>query len=180
MGGAKQFHNWPTATGSQPLAAASYDAVAGVCEEMIVVLGHRASEVAGLLRGRSFHRVDGNPDGPMFESILVGLRAAQDLDEGATVLLHLGDHPEIAAVTLSRVLEVSRTNTQRAVLPEYRGRGGHPVLIPPAVIKLVLASDGRFGLRQFWMDHPECCVRTKVDDPSAVHDIDYVSSGAAD
>ena len=49
MGGAKQFQPWPTVSGSQPLVAASFDAVCGVCDEMIVVLGHRAEEVAALL-----------------------------------------------------------------------------------------------------------------------------------
>ena len=172
MGGAKQFQPWPTSQGSQPLVAASFDAVCGVCADMIVVLGHRAAEVTDLLAGRSFHSVKSDPDGPMFQSICAGLRAAGELDAGATVVLHPGDHPEVAGATLKSIVAVSRSDNRRAVLPEYRGRGGHPVLIPPVVIERVLAAECPDGLREFWRDYPELCTRIDVDDPSVIRDVD--------
>ena len=173
MQGAKQFEPWPTAEGTKPLVAASFDAVQGVCDEMIVVLGHRANEVATLLASRSFHPVISDADAPMFESIRSGLRAACSLDSRASVLLHPGDHPEVSAATLSSLLENSREYRQRAVIPEYCGQGGHPALIPSPLIELVLGTDCPHGLRQFWMDNPDHCQRIPVDDPSVIRDVDY-------
>jgi len=173
MQGAKQFEPWPREEGSQPLVTAAFDAVQQVCDEMIVVLGHRADEVALLLAERPFHRVRSNPDAPMFESICAGLSTARRLAPSANVLLHPGDHPEVTIATLNRLLEVGCKNGDRAVLPEYRGCGGHPVLIPPAVIERILATDCPQGLRRFWLDHSEFCLRVNVDDPSCVRDVDY-------
>lgn len=173
MNGAKQFEPWPTAEGTKPLVAAAFDAVQQVCDEMIVVLGHRASEVADLLAGRSFHSVESDADAPMFESIRSGLRAAMSLDPRGSVLLHPADHPEVAAATLSSLMLNAYKNRQVAVLPVYRGQGGHPALIPPPVIELILAAECPQGLRQFWIDHPELCQRIDIDDPSTIRDIDY-------
>lgn len=174
MNGAKQFEPWPSPSGkTKPLVAASFDAINIVCDKMIVVLGHRAEEVAVLLGERSFMNVESDPDAPMFASICTGLRAAHDLDATATVLLHPGDHPEVAPATLNGLIDVSRNNPDLAVLPEYQGRGGHPVLIPPSIAQRILAADCPGGLREFWRDHPELCKRIKVDDPSSTRDVDY-------
>lgn len=173
MNGAKQFEPWPTEQGSKPLVAASFDAVQKVCDEMIVVLGHRAEEVAKLLALRSFQSVLSDPDAHMFESIRSGLLAAHTLDPNANVLLHPGDHPEVAIATLDNIIETSRENRNISVLPEYQGQGGHPVLIPPSVIESILASKCPQGLRSFWEDHSELVLRINVDDPSCIRDVDY-------
>jgi molybdenum cofactor cytidylyltransferase len=173
MNGAKQFEPWPSSQGTKPLVAASYDAVQPVCDDMIVVLGHRASEVVELLAERTFQSVISDADAPMFESIRTGLRTACSLDSNASVLLHLGDHPEVAITTLQFLIEASQSDRDRAVLPVYRGQGGHPVLIPPRVIQLILAAEGSEGLRRYWIDHPELCQRINVDDKSSIQDVDY-------
>ncbi len=173
MNGAKQFEPWPSADGTRPLVAASFDAIDTACDAMIVVLGHRAREVAALLETRSFINVPGDPDAPMFESIRTGLRAAHDRDATATVMLHPGDHPEVAPATLAHLIGASREDKERAVLPEYRGQGGHPVLIPPSVLQRILVAECPDGLRKFWRDHPELCQRICIDDPSSTQDVDY-------
>ncbi len=171
MKGAKQFEPWPSAKGTRPLVAASFDAIKIVCDQMIVVLGHRAEEVAALLEERSFTNIKSDPDAPMFTSIVTGLRAAYELEPDAAVLLHPGDHPEVAPETLSCL--INSYENDRSVLPEYRGRGGHPVLIPPSVVQRILAAECPEGLRKFWQDHPELCKRIHVDDPSSTQDVDY-------
>jgi CTP:molybdopterin cytidylyltransferase MocA len=57
-------------------------------------------------------------------------------------------------------------------MPQYRGKGGHPVLIPPGVAKLICDYEGGGGLRQFWLDRPHLCQRLPVDDPGVVFDVD--------
>ncbi|GAG35708.1 unnamed protein product, partial [marine sediment metagenome] len=51
----------------------------------------------------------------------------------------------------------------------------HPALIPTAIIDELLAFPGRGGLRQFWIEHPERCLRIPTDDPGVIFDVDTPS-----
>jgi molybdenum cofactor cytidylyltransferase len=178
MGGNKQFHLVQTSTGEKPLVAAAFDTIAGVCASMFVVLGHRAEEVAGALGDREFETVIVDPDAPMFNSIQAGLRAAlknpppRYPGEGLCILLQLGDHPAVDESTLEKLFTVATENPDKAVMPSYQDNGGHPVLIPSAIAEKILATPCPDGLRQFWLEHAELCVRIEIDDPSVIHDID--------
>jgi molybdenum cofactor cytidylyltransferase len=172
MGGAKQLTPWPSAGGSKPLVAASYDAVRPICDEMVVVLGHIADSVVGALGDRLFHRTESDPDAPMFESIRAGLREAQRIAPEATVVLHPCDHPEVASATLDSLTILAKERPLQAIIPQYASRGGHPVLIPPQICAQLIEAECSEGLGQFWLDHPELCRRLATDDPKIVRDID--------
>lgn len=172
MGGTKQLKPWPSDDGPKPLICAAYDVIRPICDEMIVVLGHEAAAVAAALGARSFHRAASDPDQPMFDSVRAGLIAAQQLDPIAWIVLHPADHPEVAPATLATLVNWSLKRPVQAVIPEYASSGGHPVLIPPNVARLILESECPAGLGQFWLDHPELCRRIPVDDPSILRDID--------
>jgi molybdenum cofactor cytidylyltransferase len=174
MGRTKQLVEWPAADGPKSLVAAAYDAIRPICDDMVVVFGHDAEAVAAALAGRSFVRASSDPDAPMFESIRAGLRAAQSIDRAAAVVLQPGDHPEVAAGTLTALADWSLQRPVQAIIPKYRGRGGHPVLIPPAVAEALVAAACPSGLGDFWRVNPELCVRLPVEDPAIVRDIDTV------
>ena len=172
MGGTKQLKPWPSADGEKPLIAAAYDAIRPICNDMVVVLGHEADAIAVALGDRSFHRANSNPDLPMFESIRAGLRAAHSIDRNATIVVQPGDHPEVAPSTLDVLAERSLEQPHMVIIPDYRGRGGHPVLIPPSVAAMLVTADCPNGLGQFWTDHPELCHRVHVDDSAVIRDVD--------
>jgi molybdenum cofactor cytidylyltransferase len=138
----------------------------------VVVFGHDADAVAAALANRAFHRAASDPDAPMFESIRTGLRVAQFIDASATVVLQPGDHPEVEASTLAALVDSSLKRPVQAVVPEYQGRGGHPVLIPARVVEILAAADCPTGLGDYWLAHPELCVRVPADDPMVIRDID--------
>lgn len=175
MGRTKQLVPWPTPEGEKPLVAAAYDAVRPICDAMVVVLGHEADSVAAALGARSFRRADSDPDAPMFASIRAGLRAARELDATATVVLQPGDHPEVAPATLDALVHRSELRAALAIIPEHNGRGGHPALIPPAVVESLIARDCPGGLGGFWWEHPELCDRMPTADASVLRDIDAPS-----
>jgi molybdenum cofactor cytidylyltransferase len=175
MGRTKQLVTWPSADGPKPLVAAAYDAICGICNEMIVVLGHEADAVAAALSGRTFHNVRCDPDAPMFDSIRAGIEAARAVDPKTVIVLQPGDHPEIAADTLNALMDWSLQRPVQSIIPEYQGRGGHPVLISPAVAECILSDGCPNGLGEFWKAHPELCVRWAVDDPGVCRDIDTPS-----
>jgi molybdenum cofactor cytidylyltransferase len=172
MGRTKQLVSWPRADGLIPLVAAAYDAISNICDEMIVVVGHEATAVMAALGDRPFHPVQSDPDAPMFDSICAGIKVAQSIDSDAVVVLQPGDHPEVALETLNALSDMSGDRTSQAVIPEFFGRGGHPVLIPPAVAMRLLEHECPTGLGDFWMAHPELRVRFPVVDPGVCRDID--------
>jgi molybdenum cofactor cytidylyltransferase len=172
MGGRKQVTEWPGPDGLKPLVAASYDAVRPICDEMVVVLGHIAEAVVAALAERPFHRAESDPDAPMYESIRAGLRAALRIDSSAIAVLHPSDHPEVSPPTLQALSDWSLKRPVQAIVPEFKARGGHPVLIPPKICAVLLEADCPNGLGQFWLDHPELCVRVSIDDPTIIRDID--------
>jgi molybdenum cofactor cytidylyltransferase len=172
MGSTKQLMLWPTPVGPKPLICAAFDAIQLICDSMVVVLGHDADAVAAVLGDRYFHRASSDPDRPLFESIRAALLTAREIDAGAAVVLQPGDHPELSATTLDALVSWSLQRPARAVIPEFAGCGGHPVLIPPSVAAVILEHDCPDGLGQFWADHPELCDRVAVDDPNVLKDID--------
>jgi len=172
MGRTKQLAMWTAADGPKPLVAAAYDAIRSICDEMVVVVGHEAEAIAAALGKRRFHLVDADSDAPMFESIRAGLRTAQTIDPEAVVVLQPGDHPEVAPSTLDALVDESLQRPTIAVIPQYRGCGGHPVLIPPNIIALLLDAECPAGLGEFWTAQPELCHRVPVSDPSILRDID--------
>jgi molybdenum cofactor cytidylyltransferase len=176
MGRPKQLLPWPPkGENPKPLVAAAFDAIARVCDEMVVVVGHQAEEVVAALGERTFHRTAGDLGAELFASIRRGLLGASQIDPTADVLLQPADHPQVRLDTLQTLLARLAENAGLAVMPTYRCKGGHPVCMPMAIVNEVLGYAGRGGLRQFWVDHPELCVRLPVDDPGVVFDIDTQS-----
>jgi CTP:molybdopterin cytidylyltransferase MocA len=158
MGGTKQLLSWQGPDGTKPLIAAAYDAIRPICHEMIVVVGHEADAVAAALGEREFYRVEAEPDFPMF-------------DPTASVVLQPGDQPAVAPSTLQRLIDLSYYST-KAIIPQFEGRGGHPILIPPSLaatlITIWLPNQGLNAL----LAYPTFGRRTVVDDPSILRDID--------
>lgn len=172
LGGTKQLRLWRCADGEKPLIAAAYDAISPICDEIVVVLGHSAEEVAAALAPRPFHRAQSDEHAPMFESIRAGLRAAQGIDEDAAIVLHPGDHPEVSRDTLRVLMDWSLKRPVQAVIPQLGNRGGHPVVIPPSIGAQLIDADCPAGLGQFWLDHPDLCYRVPVNDPTVIRDVD--------
>lgn len=172
MGQTKQLLFWPSDGGSKPLVTAAFDSISAVCQEMIVVLGHDADHVSQALDQREFHAVMSDPDAEMFASVRASLSAAKQIDARADILLHPADHPDVLRKTLDSLIRVAGDHRDCAVMPVYRGKGGHPVLIPARLVDAILGYDGHGGLRQYWIDHPESCLRLVVSDASVVQDLD--------
>lgn len=175
MGRTKQLIPWETPEGVKPLVAASFDAIRPACGEVVVVLGHEADRVAAALAPRAFLRVNVDPDAEMFDSIARGLAAVGRRDAGARALVQPADHPEVRLDTLAVLLGASAASPDRAIIPRHAGRGGHPVLIPPGVARVIRGLNGpetAGGLRGFWKSRPDLCCRISVDDPDISRDLD--------
>jgi molybdenum cofactor cytidylyltransferase len=172
MGRVKQLMPWPPGDGERPVVAAAFDAVAPACCAMIVVVGHEADQVLAALGDRMFDVVRVDPKAEMMNSVKAGLAAAQKMHATADVLLHPADHPEVNRETVERMIQESAVEPVQAVMPEFGGHGGHPVIIPAAMVESILAYSASGGLRQFWLDQPQLHRRIAVDDEGVLLDLD--------
>jgi CTP:molybdopterin cytidylyltransferase MocA len=90
------------------------------------------------------------------------------------LMLQLGDHPSLNPTTLHQIIATATEHPDKAIMPTYQANGGHPVLIPASIAEQILATSCPDGLRGFWSEHPELCVRFEVGDPGVIRDIDTI------
>ena len=172
MGRTKQVMAWgnddaeaqaSSGTASKTVVEASFDVIAPHCAEIIVVVGHDAPAVVAALAPRRFEIVISDPEAEMLHSMRLGLIEAQRIGEGRGVILHLADVPGLAPEIVQMLVEKATTNPARAVMPEFRGAGGHPVVIPSKLIHPIVTWKGEGGLREFWRQRPGDVLRLPVD-----------------
>ena len=162
---------------------------AGVAE-IIVVTGHRADEVAAALADTIAHAVH-NPDyaaGEMLSSIQAGVRALgarrglkpppqagesrlKPAESTPAALLCLGDQPQMQAATVQAVLSTGEADGwDQIIIPSYRMRAGHPILLPNWLWPEILGCTGT--LRDVMTAHRERTQFLAVDTPTILADLD--------
>jgi molybdenum cofactor cytidylyltransferase len=139
--------------------------------EIVAVTGNRRVEVEAALAGKSVRCVF-NPNyatGEMLSSIQTGIAA---LDAGAdAVLVCLGDQPQMETATLSAVLaEGERTGWRRVIVPSYRMRAGHPILIPSYLYMQIMNATE--SLRSVLRSEANSIAYLAIDSPSILTDLD--------
>lgn len=134
----------------------------GGCDQVCVVVGAEAEEVAALLDGAT--RVVVAPDWAegMGASLRAGLRAAEESKE-TSALVTLVDLPDVGEAVVSRLLAAAtsgRTPPEATLARAcYDGVPGHPVLIGRAHWQGVIASArGDRGARDYLREHPPTMV----------------------
>jgi molybdenum cofactor cytidylyltransferase len=147
--------------------------------EVVVVVGHRAGEVRGALAGRSHVRFAVNE----VDSSEMGLSVARGvaaLAGGAgAALVALVDHPAVPPAEIGKLVEVWRRTGARLVVPEWRGRGGHPVLVDLAFKGELLTLVPEKGLRALFEAHRAEVLRLPAGSPYVARDMDTWEEYAA-
>ena len=143
----------------------------GGVEELVVVLGARADE----MRERLAHlpvrfAVNAEPTSEMGASIACGVE--QISQRAQAVFIALVDQPAIPPEVI-RFLIAERARTgARLIVPEYEGRGGHPVLIDLSYRRELLNLDPHRGLRALFDAHQREVLRVPVTSPYVARDMD--------
>ena len=123
-------------------------------QEVVVVVGARAAQAREALAGLDVAVID-NPDhrAGQASSVMAGLAAVPV--SPLPLLIALVDQPLLDAADLRAVLDAyAARGPARAVVPEFDGRRGNPVVVARAVVDAVLAGRPRAALRG-WLDaHP--------------------------
>jgi CTP:molybdopterin cytidylyltransferase MocA len=138
--------------------------------DLVVVVGHRGDEIRKVLKDAEVRfATNPDPDSAMAASIAAGVTAVSPAAQA--ILITPVDHPAFSA-------EIIRTITQhwrrgaRLIQPEYKGRGGHPVLIDVCFRDELLNLDPHKGLRGFFTSHAAEVLRLPVGLARIARDMD--------
>lgn len=140
--------------------------------EVVVVVGHRGGEVRVALAGETrvrfaVNEVEGSEMGL---SVARGVEAVSDAAKA--VLVALVDYPAVPPGAIESLLEARARTGARLVVPEWRGRGGHPVLVDLSLRGELLSVVHERGLRALFDSHAAEVLRAPSDSPFVTRDMD--------
>jgi len=151
----------------KPLLLWSLEAMAAVCRRIIVVAGYAPEKIRSLVNGRPEVEVAVNENfaAGMLGSIQAGCRSVR----APRFFVLPGDMPLVRPRVYRKLLAAEA----EVVVPIFRGRRGHPVLLQgnliPALLDEPLTSSlGRFIARR-------ACAAVEVDDLGILADLDMMA-----
>ena len=145
-------------------------------DETIVVLGHKADEIAAKIISQAETpvplKIVRNPryQSGMFTSVQAGLQALPK--QAALVLLALCDQPRLQRATVEKLIGQFENEHPQILIPVFDGRQGHPLLFRAEYAKEILAMDESLTLKHFLASHAEEIVRLSTTDEGVLIDID--------
>ena len=114
----------------------------------------------------------------MFSSVKCGIRSLP-ADAGA-VLIFPGDQPFIEAGVINKVIDNYRKSGKGIVIPVYRKKRGHPLLVDCKYRKVVINSETNDGLRWLAYEFPGDVFEVKTSSPEILRDFntkeDYLNA----
>jgi molybdenum cofactor cytidylyltransferase len=156
-----------------PMVARAADAVLGSkAQPVLVVTGHEAERVRGVLDGKKLGFVH-NPDygSGLASSLKRGLAALPPDVDG--VLVCLGDMPRISSAQIDRLIAAFNPVEGRAIcVPTYRGKRGNPVLLARRFFAEMQHLKGDTGARPLIGQHHEVVAEVEMEDDGVLIDVD--------
>lgn len=145
--------------------------VASKVDGTVVVIGARREEMEEKLRHIAAKRVF-NRDyrSGMFSSVLCGLGALPRSARAAVLVL--ADQPGIPGEIIDSLIDSFCRERKGLVVPVYRKKRGHPLLLDLKYRREVEALPPDIGLRGLLRRHPEDILEVRVSSPEVLRDID--------
>ena len=144
----------------------------GGADRVVVVLGHRADELRPLLRDMEGVAWTLNPDYLQGKttSIKAGL-STLDQDAVDEILLLNVDQPR-SAPDVGSILAAHRSGDWAVTVPEYRGKGGHPIVLSAALLPELREIDEETqGIKAVVRRRPESVQRVPLDNDEILLDL---------
>lgn len=90
-----------------------------------------------------------------------------------TVMILLGDMPEVRREVMENVLEEARASDKPIVAAYFGDTKGFPTVVKSPVFPDILSLRGDEGIRQIIEEKPELLRKVFIDDPRIVKDVDH-------
>ncbi len=157
-----------TVDGRPLVVSAVSAALASDADPVVVVTGHRASDVyAALPDGARVVHNRAHADG-LASSLRVGLRALPADVDG--VVVSLADMPFVRARHFDTLLRAWRPGS--IVVPVCDGRRGNPVLWSTAFFDEMCELEGDRGAKSIMARHPGAVIEVPTEDEAVFVDVD--------
>jgi molybdenum cofactor cytidylyltransferase len=139
--------------------------------DVILVVGYRREDIVAGIKEKDITIVY-NPDyeKEMLTSVQAGIR--QLLPEYDAFFVLPVDVPLVEPATIQCLMEVAQENPDKIICPTYRGKRGHPPLLPTSLVPAILEWKGNGGLRAVLSAYENLTLEIAVDDRFILKDID--------
>jgi len=146
-------------------------AVASSVDRTLVVLGAQREDIEEKIRDFAVKRVlNREYQKGMFSSVLCGLGSLPRSARAAVLVL--ADQPGIPAGVIDSLIESFLRGKKGIVVPVYRKKRGHPLLLDLKYRPEVETLSPEAGLRGLLRRHPEDILEVRVSSPQILRDID--------
>lgn len=140
----------------------------GICDQIIVVLGHDADRIRSGIARRAEFVFNPNHALGQLTSLQAGFRALQS--EMQAVFFTPVDYPAFTRSTVASLLHAPGSSL--LTVPQYKGQHGHPVLISADLVPDFLALPAEGSARDVIHRHIGHTLYIDVDDPGITRDVD--------
>ena len=145
---------------------------AGVTQ-LVVVLGHYATEIEVPLQGLPVHKVyNPDPDQGLVSSQRLGLQAIEAHTQ--TIVMSLADQPLVNTEDIQTLLQAfaQRTADTDMLFPFVNGQPGNPVLLSARARADILAGESDYGCKEWRQSHAAHTYKLPSDNLHFVTDLD--------
>ena len=192
MGRDKALLPWPpkpagsqSATVSGTLLSAAIEALGRYCDMVIVVAGKNEPALRPVAYGcGAFLARNPAPERGQFSSLQIGLHEVMSRGRDAAMIT-LVDRPPPNTATLRKLLDAfeKRDRNTWAVVPEFLGKHGHPIIIGREMIESFLRSPVMANAREIEHANQQRIEYVPVDDSQVTVNIntpeDYAGLGSS-
>src|SRR6266853_2025331 len=143
-------------------------------ELVIVVAGANAPVLEPIVDAQAaFMVVNPDPQRGQFSSLQVGLQEVLNRGRDAAIVT-LVDRPAAEIDTIQQIKAAFLTSEERiwAVVPEYGGKHGHPIVVGREMIEAFLRAPAQSTARDVEHAHQEHILYLPVSDPLVVANVD--------
>lgn len=145
-------------------------AASSVRNIMVVVGSHQEEIIRVIAHFPVSHCYNYNYKQGMLSSVKCGISALPEDCEA--VLIFLGDQPLIPVNVVNLVIGAYRDSKKGIVMPTYRKKRGHPLLIDRKYREEIERIDEQEGLRALASRHADDVLEIETDAPGILRDID--------
>jgi len=182
MGRDKALLPWPPgASGGESFLSAAIRSLDPFTEMVIVVVGANEPTLAPVIyaRGASLVR-NPQPELGQFSSLRVGLQEVLNRGRDAAIIT-LVDRPPASVATLQTLTATfaSSTDESWAVVPELRGKHGHPYLVSREMIEAFLKAPASGNAREVEHQNQQHITYLTVDDSAVTLNVNTPEDYAA-
>jgi len=171
MGSDKALLPWPPApagkTTNRTFLSAAIERLSSFSDMVIVVAGHNEPKLTPVIYSNGgFVARNPAPERGQFSSLQIGLQEVLNHGRDAAIVT-LVDRPPAKAETVEMLREslMSAAPETWAVVPEYKGKHGHPILFDRAMIHAFLNAPVAANAREIEHQHQQHIAYVAVDDP---------------